>query len=121
VGPHVRELAPAASRESRVTAINRNTARAGGSASIHEDIDLGQAEAWDDERGDEGWQSWNEVPNWPPALQALQDKEVTLKTSCFEMQALVNIGSSVLSMYSLLDRSNGPDSIITRYRTFGLD
>jgi hypothetical protein len=74
-----------------------------------------------EERSDTGWETWNDVPDWPQALQALQDSEVSLKSNCFEMQALVNIGSSVLSMYSLLDRSTGGDAIFTRFRTFGLE
>lgn len=121
LAPYVTALSPGWCGSSGFTAVNLNTASAEVIASLHEEIDIGQAQAWVEERGTEGWETWNEVPDWPPALQALQDSEVTLRSSCFETSILVNIGSTVLSMYSLLDRSTGPDTIVTRFRTFGLE
>ena len=119
--PHVTALTPGWCGGSDFTPINMNTASAEVIASLHEDITISQAETWVEERSQAGWETWNDIPDWPPGLQALQDNEASLKSSCFEINVLVNIGSTVLSMYSLLDRSTGGDAIITRFRTFGLE
>ena len=82
---------------------------------------MGQAEAWVEERGDTGWEDTSEISDWPVEYNTLPGTPATLKSHCFVLNALVNVGSSVLSMYSLLDRSAGGDRILTRSRTFGLE
>jgi general secretion pathway protein K len=119
--PHVTALDPGWCGARGFTPVNINTASAELIAALDKSIDIGQAEAWVEQRSEVGWENWNEIPDWPTALQPLQDTEISLKSSCFEVNVLVNIGSSVLSMYSLLDRSKGGDAIITRFRTFGLE
>jgi len=104
-----------------VLPINLNTAPAEVIQSLHPSISTGDAESWVEERGETGWENWNEVTNWPADLQSMQGTEVSLGTNCFEANVLVNIGSSVLSMYSLLDRSGGADQILVRSRTLGLE
>lgn len=119
--PHVTALNPGWCGGRDFTPININTASAELIAALDNSIDIGQAEAWVQDRSEVGWENWNEIPDWPSSLQPLQDNEISLKSNCFEVNVLVNIGSSVLSMYSLLDRSKGSDAIITRFRTYGLD
>ena len=124
--PHVTALNPAWCGGRDYTPINVNTASAELLASLDNNIGIGEAEAWVEQRradneDNAGWESWSDIPDWPTALQPLQDNEITLKSNCFVVNVRVNIGSSLLSMYSLLDRSKGSDAIITRYRTFGLD
>jgi len=120
--PYVTALPPQwCGGQSGTIPVNLNTASKIVIESMHPDISTGKAEGWFEERGETGWESWDEITDWPPEYQALQDKEISLKTNCFEVNVLVNVGSSVLSMYSLLDRSQSSDVIITRLRTFGLE
>jgi general secretion pathway protein K len=59
-------------------------------------------------------------------LNLSQDDELdlaglgTLRSDCFGLRVLVKIGSSTLTMYSLLDRAYAKQ-VITRVRTYGLD
>jgi len=120
--PHVTAIAPGwCGTEGGITAININSASAEVIAALHEDISIGQAEAWVEERGDTGWENMTDISDWPPEYATLPGTPATLKSFCFELNALVNVGSSVLSMYSLLDRSANEDTIVTRVRIFGLD
>ena len=113
--PYVTAIEPGwCGSETGTVPVNLNTAPAIVIQSLHPDITPSQAQGWVEERGETGWESWDQVTDWPPELTALQDREVALRTSCFEVNALVNVGSSVLSMYSLLDRSGGGDEIISR-------
>jgi general secretion pathway protein K len=119
--PHVTALPPQWCGNQEVTAINMNSASAEVLMSIHEDITAGQAQAWVEERGDSGWEDWNEISEWSSEYAGLQGREVDIKSDCFGVNVLVNVGSSVLSMYSLLDRSANGDQILVRKRTFGLE
>lgn len=119
--PHVSALDPNWCGANGVTAVNINSATAEVIESLHEDINSGQAQAWVDERGEDGWEAFSDITDWPAQLQPLIGTEVDIKSSCFELKVLVNVGSSVLSMYSLLDRSGIGDEIGTRVRNFGLE
>ena len=120
--PHVTAIAPGwCGNEGGVTAININSASAAVIASLHEDIGIGQAEAWVEERGETGWENMTEISDWPTEYATLPGTPAALNSYCFELNALVNVGRSVLSMYSLLDRSANEDTIVTRVRIFGLD
>jgi len=120
--PHVVAIPPQwCGTEGGITAININSASAAVIASLHEDIGMGQAEAWVQERGETGWEDTNEISDWPAEYNTLPGTPATLKSHCFVLNALVNVGSSVLSMYSLLDRSASEEDIVTRVRVFGLD
>ena len=120
--PHVTAIVPGwCGTEGGITPININSASAEVIASLHEDIGIGQAQAWVEERGDSGWENMTEISDWPPEYATLPGTPAALKSFCFELNALVNVGSSVLSMYSLLDRSADADAIVTRVRIFGLD
>ena len=120
--PHVTAITPGwCGSDGGVTPINMNSASAAVIASLHEDISIGQAEAWVQERGETGWENVNEITDWPPEFNLLPGTPMALKSDCFGLNVLVNVGSSVLSMYSLLDRSADEDTIVTRVRIFGLD
>lgn len=120
--PHVTALPPGwCGSNGGITPVNINSASAAVIESLHADITAGDAEAWVEERGETGWEAWSEISNWPSSMVALHDSEVTLKSDCFGLDVIVNVGSSVLSMYSLLDRSQSSDLIVTRMRTFGLE
>jgi general secretion pathway protein K len=120
--PHVTAITPGwCGSDDGVTPINMNSASAEVIASLHEDISIGQAEAWVQERGETGWENVNEITDWPPEFNLLPGTPMALKSDCFGLNVLVNVGSSVLSMYSLLDRSADEDTIVTRVRIFGLD
>lgn len=120
--PHVTAIHPDwCGTSGGITPININSASAEVIQALHEDITQGQAEAWVEERGETGWENMSEITDWPDAYNTLPGTPVDIKSSCFGLNVLVNVGSSVLSMYSLLDRSADTDSIVTRVRIFGLD
>jgi general secretion pathway protein K len=119
--PHVTALPPQWCGSQEVTSININSASAEVLTSLNEEISAGQAQAWVEERGESGWEDWNEISDWSGEYAGLQGREVDIKSSCFEVNVLVNVGSSVLSMYSLLDRSANGDQILVRKRIFGLE
>jgi general secretion pathway protein K len=124
--PHVTAIHPEwCGATGGITPININSASAAVIEALHEDIDQGQAEAWFEERGEgkdaTGWENLNQIPGWPAEYSSLPGTPVMIKSNCFGLNVLVNVGSSVLSMYSLLDRSASTDKIVTRVRIFGLD
>ena len=45
---------------------------------------------------------------------------ISAKTDCFELSVIVNVGSSTLTMYSLIDRTD-PARIVSRVRAYGLE
>ncbi len=95
------------------TLVNMNFATAEVMVALDANISLGQAEAWVEQRGS-GWTDVDIIGVSPDA-QAY----VSVQTNCLQLYVTVNVGSLVLSMYSLLDRS-GSD-IVTRVRAYGLD
>ena len=95
------------------TLVNMNFATAEVMVALDANISLGQAEAWVKQRGS-GWTDVDIIGVSPDA-QAY----VSVQTNCLQLYVTVNVGSLVLSMYSLLDRS-GSD-IVTRVRAYGLD
>ena len=124
--PHVTAIHPDwCGTTGGITPININSASAAVIEALHEDIDQGQAEAWFDDRGEgenaSGWEDLNKIPGWPAEYNSLPGTPAMIKSNCFGLNVLVNVGSSVLSMYSLLDRSGSADEIVTRVRIFGLD
>jgi general secretion pathway protein K len=116
--PHVTALHPDwCGSEGGITPVNLNFATAEVMGSLDEELGLGQGEAWVEERGESGWESLNDIADLPEGLSSY----VAVRTDCLELIVIVNIGSSVLSMYSLLDRSGGGEDIVTRVRAYGLD
>ena len=45
---------------------------------------------------------------------------ISARTECFELSVIVNVGSSTLTMYSLIDRLDGT-RIVSRVRAYGLE
>ena len=107
-----------------ITPINLNYASAeaivAASTTEDESIGLGEAEALIERRGDGGWESLNDITGLPDEIR--NSGYLSVKTNCLELYVTVKIGSSVLSMYSLLDRSSsGNNDIVTRVRAYGLE
>jgi len=120
--PHVTAIHPDwCGTAGGITPININSASVEVIQSLHANIDRSQAEAWYTEPGEAGWEDMNKIPGWPAEYNSLPGTPATIKSNCFGLNVLVNVGSSVLSMYSLLDRSGSADEIVTRVRVFGLD
>ncbi len=83
-------------------------------------VSLAEAETWVSEREFTGWESLGEINGLPELI--VNSNFVTLQSNCLELYVNVEIGRSVLSMYSLLDRSSsGNSDIVTRVRAYGLD
>ncbi|HJP03801.1 MAG: hypothetical protein CL799_09425 [Chromatiales bacterium] len=101
-----------------VTAVNLNFASAPVIQALGPSITESQAEVWVEEAQNTGFKDLGEVSGLPPDVQ--QGGYAAVNSSCFELRVLVGIGSSVLSMYSLLDRSASND-VITRIRSFGIE
>jgi len=119
--PHVTAFLPQWCGGQNGTSININFATAEVLESLHKDITPGEAQAWVQERDKTGWSDWSEVSNWTADYAALQGREADIKSNCFVVNVTVSIGSSVMTMYSLLERSPSGDQVITRSRVFGLE
>ncbi len=94
------------------TPVNMNFATAEVMTALDPGISLGQAEAWVEQRP--GWQDISEI-----GVPADTAAYVSVQTACLHLTVVVNVGSLVVSMYSLLDRSG--NDIVTRVRAYGLD
>ncbi|MDP7041878.1 MAG: type II secretion system minor pseudopilin GspK, partial [Gammaproteobacteria bacterium] len=101
-----------------VTAVNLNFASAPVIQALDPSITESQAEVWTEEAENTAFLSISEIGGLPENVKAGGYADV--KSSCFELRVLVNIGSSVLSMYSLLDRS-ASSGVVTRIRSYGIE
>jgi general secretion pathway protein K len=106
------------------TPVNLNYATAevmvAASTTQDESMSLGETESLVEQRGDGGWKSLTEITGLPEDIK--NSSYVSVKTDCLNLYVTVEIGSSVLSMYSLLDRSSsGYNDIVTRVRAYGLE
>ncbi|MGI9289651.1 MAG: type II secretion system minor pseudopilin GspK [Gammaproteobacteria bacterium] len=117
--PHLTALHPdwCGSSSTGGSSVNINFASAEVISALNDEISPSLAQSWVEERGDGGWESLSELSNAPENI----DEFATISTNCMELYVTVNIGSSVLSMYSLLDRSGNDEDIVTRVRVYGLD
>jgi len=95
------------------TLVNMNFATAEVMAALDSALSLGQAEAWVEHRGS-GWTNVG-IIGVSPDVEAY----VSVQTDCLQLYVTVNVGSLVVSMYSLLDRSG--NDVVTRLRAYGLD
>ena len=118
VEPHITAIRPGwcGSLDSP-TPVNVNFATAEVLAAIPEGGATSQAQGWLEEIGDTGWEDTSQLPD------ELRDRAayVSIKSDCAALDVTVNVGVSVLTMYSLLDRSAGNEEIVARVRAFGLD
>jgi general secretion pathway protein K len=116
--PHVTALHPDwCGSNGNGTQVNINFASAEVLSALSDEISPNLAQTWLEERGESGWESINDLSNAPEGLA----QYATVSTDCLELNVTVSIGSSVLSMYSLLDRSGGDEDFVTRVRAYGLD
>jgi general secretion pathway protein K len=123
--PHLTALQPDwCGGSGAITPVNLNYASAqvmlAASTTQDENMGLGEAEVLVEQREDGGWESLDEITGMPDEMKS--SNLVSVKTECLELYVTVEIGSSVLTMYSLLDRSSSGDSdIVTRVRAYGLE
>jgi general secretion pathway protein K len=118
LSPHVTALRPDwCGSTGSGTLVNINFASAEVLGALSDDISPSLAQSWIEELSAGGLKSLAELTGAPADIS----QYAGLSTSCFELYVTVSIGSSVMSMYSLLDRSGGSKDIVTRVRAYGLD
>jgi len=82
-------------------------------------ISPGDAESWVSQREATPFEDISEVTGLPQDI--IGGGYAAVNSNCFEVIAQVNVGSSVMYMYSLLDRGGPNGEIITRIRTFDIE
>lgn len=104
-----------------VKPININTAPEQVLLAIDEDVNEGHVEMWISDREENG--AWSDFSMFTGIVRedVLNAGYLDTKSSCFALTVYVNIGTTRLSMYSLLDRVDNDDLILTRYRRFGVN
>ncbi len=96
-------LAPYVSALPEITALNVNTAPAPVLAAVVPDMTLGKAKELVAQRGDRGFQS---LADFRQQVQRKIDFPLTLQSSFFLLSVTTTIGSTELSLYSVLYRGN---------------
>jgi general secretion pathway protein K len=114
--PHLSALHPSWCGEG-ITPININFATAEVMAALHQDLNIAQTDVWAEEAKISGWESIDEISGLPADLNR---QYITVRSDCVVLNVNVSVGSTLLSMYSLLDRTGG-EGIFTRSRAFGLE
>jgi general secretion pathway protein K len=104
-----------------ISYINVNTAAPVVIASLSDELSVSQVEAMVEQRSDDDWQKVDDMPGLSPDVRTEIAPFIQVGTKCVELNVTVTVGSSVITMYSLLDRRDGDDAIRTRVRAFGLD
>ncbi len=66
------------------------------------------------------WESIEDV-GLPQDLGENAHNYISVRTECFALSVTANVGSSTLTMYSLLDRASTTGQIVARVRAFGLE
>lgn len=116
--PHITAIDPEwCGNANGLMPVNMNFATAEVLGSLHEDLTLGQGQSWVSEREVRGWETVDEIIGLP---ETLNRNLITVESNCITLNVTVSVGSSVLTMYSLLDRKTN-EAILVRTRAFGLD
>ncbi len=110
-------LAPFVIALPRGTPINVNTASAPVLASLSADISISDATRVIEDRPEDGYENLTELEEIIPAGLALP---IGVSSRFFRLTVRVNIGSTELTMYSLLERQ-GAGSIHALLRSYGTD
>lgn len=101
-----------------ITGVNMNFATPEVMAALHVDISPNQAQSWAEERDNSGWEDITEIINLPADIAG---SYAIVSSPCLRLDVTVDVGSTVLTMYSLLDRSGGNGNIVPFVRAYGLD
>ncbi len=116
---------PPACAGAEATPINLNFASAELMAALDPDISRSQADAWFDIIQRDGLTDMTQLgidaASQPGAQVLIDNSYVGMVTHCFGLTVYVTIGSSVLSMYSVLERMPASDDIFVRQRIFGIE
>jgi len=134
IAPFVTALPRDACRTSPtgVTKVNVNFAQPELLAALHDDIDIATAQTWYDTAQLSGIDALSNInlPVNTPLLEGTDPDNayISTVTHCFSLTVHVAIGTSVLSMYSVIERpgQSGPsaqagDEVVVRQRVFGIE
>ena len=117
--PHLTAIPPGKCGASAgIVGVNMNYATPEVMAALHTDISPTQAQSWAEERDNRGWEDINEIFDLPSDIAG---SYAIVSSPCLRLDVTVDVGSTVLTMYSLLDRSGGNGNIVPIVRAYGLD
>ncbi len=84
------------------------------------EVDINTAALWAEQRNEVPWEEVADIPLPEETRQRTQDY-ISAQSKCFRLSVIVDVGSTTLTMYSLLDRSVDNAPIIARTRGYGLE
>ncbi len=117
--PHVTAIPPGWCGSAQPSRINLNFATPQVIAAVT-GLPLSTAESLAQQRDQAPWENIGQVALPPDAdTQALD--YIDVKTGCFGLSVIVDVGSSTLTMYSLLDRAASLTQVVARVRAYGLE
>ena len=117
--PHVIALPPGWCGSTSPTRLNLNFSSAEVIAAVT-GVSPGDAANMVDQRDQTPWEDVNNI-GLPPTANPNALDFIDVKTSCFALSVIVDVGRSTLTMYSLLDRAAGANQIVPRVRAYGLE
>jgi len=120
--PHVVALPPGwCGSTDEVTPVNLNFSTPQVIAAVTE-VAPGVAEDMVARRADSAaaWESAQDI-GLPDDLNTAAEPYISYNTNCYALSVIVNVGSSTLTMYSLVDRASIAGGIVSRVRAYGLE
>lgn len=117
--PHLTAIPPGWCGNTGATKVNLNFATAEVMAAIT-GISPGLTADLVQRRDETPWEKIEDI-GLPPDVDADALNHISVRTDCFALSVTANVGSSTLTMYSLLDRASSTGQIIARVRAFGLE
>ncbi len=116
--PHVRATPPGWCGET--ARVNFNFATPEVMAAIAE-VDVGTATFWAEQRNEVPWEQPQDVPLPDEDTRQRVGGYISVTSTCFRLSVIVDVGSTTLTMYSLLDRSATNAPLVVRARGYGLE
>lgn len=117
--PHVTAIPPGWCGTSQPSKVNINFSSAEVIAAVT-GLSPGDAANMVQQRDQTPWEDINSI-GLPPTANPNALDYIDVKTSCFALSVIVDVGRSTLTMYSLLDRAAGSNQIVPRVRAYGLE
>lgn len=117
--PHVIAIPPGWCGNAGTSRVNLNFATPQVMVAVT-DVAPGVAEQMVAERDEQPWQELQDV-SLPADLLTAAEPYISVTTNCFALSVNVNVGSSTLTMYSLIDRAATAGGIVARVRAYGLE
>ncbi len=121
LAPYVTALLPGWCNTNDLTAINVNTAPGPVLLSLSPALTESDVEGLLEQR--KSLKGWTNLSSFEQHVDAdvLQSGYMDIQSQCFQAAVTVELGSSRLTMYSLLDRTPEGDQIVSRSRSFGVN